>query len=166
MENNLVKNNSNGYGYNYASLSDIAKQGYTIPKMKVVNVGDVDYVFYLDEKGEWQQGARVVVPSSKSMNDAQLYGSALTYARRYTTLLALGLSCDDDVAIESIDKEGATKEIKKATKEQVQKISELYDVVNITKMLQFFKIEKLEDLTFDNAKVVIAKKVKENENNQ
>ena len=108
---NVVKNDSKGYGYNYASLSDIAKQGYKIPRMKVINNENTDYVYYFDEElKEWEQGARVVLPSNigketKGMNEAQLYGSALTYARRYTTLMALGLACDDDKKIEELGSE-------------------------------------------------------------
>lgn len=36
----------------------------------------------------------------KGMNAAQAMGSALTYARRYTAQMALGLACDDDAKLE------------------------------------------------------------------
>ena len=113
---NIVKNGTEGYGYNYASLSDIAKQGYKIPKMKVINSDGADYVYYYDEDlKDWQQGARIVQPNQKGMNEAQMYGSALTYARRYTTLMALGLACDDDKKIEELG-----SELKKAQQPQKQ----------------------------------------------
>ena len=99
-ENKLVKNNSKAYGYNYASLGDIVKQGFEIPKMRLVVHEGNDYVEYFDGK-EWQLGARVVVPEMKSSNEAQRYGSALTYARRYTAQMALQLVCDDDTKIET-----------------------------------------------------------------
>ena len=128
---NVVKNDSKGYGYNYASLSDIAKQGYKIPRMKVINNENTDYVYYFDEElKEWEQGARVVLPSNigketKGMNEAQLYGSALTYARRYTTLMALGLACDDDKKIEELGSELKKAQqnisLKKALSETAQK---------------------------------------------
>lgn len=58
-------------------------------------------------KNEWVRGARVVIPKqaegakdNKTMNDAQLYGSAITYARRYTAMLLLGIACDDDDKLE------------------------------------------------------------------
>lgn len=104
----LVKNASAAYGYNYASLSDIVKQGYKIPKMRVARIEGDDYIEYLDEKSnEWLLGAKVVVPEMKGMNAAQAYGSALTYARRYTAQLALSLACDDDKNLEN--KPGAAK---------------------------------------------------------
>ena len=123
---NIVKNGTEGYGYNYASLSDIAKQGYKIPKMKVINSDGADYVYYYDEElKDWQQGARIVQPNQKGMNEAQLYGSALTYARRYTTLMALGLACDDDKKIEELGSELKKAQqnisLKKALSETAQK---------------------------------------------
>jgi hypothetical protein len=38
---------------------------------------------------------------NKTMNDAQLYGSAITYARRYTAMLFFGIACDDDDKLET-----------------------------------------------------------------
>lgn len=99
-ENKLVKNNSKAYGYNYASLGDIVKQGFEIPKMRLAVHEGQDYIEYFDGK-EWQLGARVVVPEMKGTNEAQRYGSAVTYARRYTAQMALQLVCDDDTKIET-----------------------------------------------------------------
>lgn len=99
-ENKLVKNSSKAYGYNYASLGDIVKQGFEIPKMRLAVHEGSDYIEYFDG-AEWQLGARVVVPEMKGNNQAQCYGSALTYARRYTAQMALQLVCDDDAKIET-----------------------------------------------------------------
>ena len=102
MTDKIVANTSKAYGYNYASLSDIANQGFTIPKMKTGTDGEKEYVYYYDaELKEWVRGAEIVVPEMKGSNSAQRYGSAITYARRYTTLLALSLACDDDKKIET-----------------------------------------------------------------
>lgn len=97
--NNVVISSSEGYGYSYASLADIAKQGYTIPLMKTGTENDKEYVYW-KENDEWLRGAQIVMPSMKNSNDAQLYGAALTYARRYTTLMANCLATDDDTNIE------------------------------------------------------------------
>ncbi len=99
-ESKLVKNNSKAYGYNYASLGDIVKQGFEIPKMRLATHEGNDYIEYFDGK-DWQLGARIVVPEMKGSNEAQRYGSALTYARRYTAQMALQLVCDDDTKIET-----------------------------------------------------------------
>lgn len=156
-KNNIVVNDSKGYGYNYASLSDIAKQGYKIPKMKIDTDENThkDYFYYYDEEfKQWLRGAEIVIPESKSMNKAQLYGSALTYARRYTTLIALQLATDDDKDIEDLNKDGTKKDSKKATEKQVNFIKNLGDE-NVAKILSHFKIDKLEDLTLDQASSVI-----------
>ena len=99
-ENKLVKNNSKAYGYNYASLGDIVKQGFEIPKMRVAIHEGNDYIEYFDGK-DWQLGARIVIPEMKGSNEAQRHGSAITYARRFTAQMALQLVCDDDTKIET-----------------------------------------------------------------
>lgn len=121
-ENKLVKNNSKAYGYNYASLGDIVKQGFEIPKMRIAVHEGNDYIEYFDGN-DWQLGARIVVPEMKGSNEAQRFGSALTYARRYTAQMALQLVCDDDTKIETqapktqqkFDLKEADKAIREAT---------------------------------------------------
>lgn len=129
-ESKLVKNNSKAYGYNYASLGDIVKQGFEIPKMRLATHEGNDYIEYFDGK-DWQLGARIVVPEMKGSNEAQRYGSALTYARRYTAQMALQLVCDDDTKIETqapqpkarFDLKAADEAIKNAkTADQVRTI--------------------------------------------
>ena len=101
----VLKNKSQAYGYKYSSLGDIANAGFEIPKMRVMATEFGEFVEYLDEKGEWQTGAKIVVPDMKGSNEAQRYGSALTYARRYTAMLALQLVCDDDDKVETHSEE-------------------------------------------------------------
>ena len=154
----IVTNESEGYGYKYAALSDIAKQGFEIPMMKTdVNpINQKEYVWFYDKQMKaWIQGAQVVVPESKGMNAAQLYGSALTYARRYTVFLALGLASEDDRTIEE-----DLNPRRKATEKQIEMIVRLYDSENIAKMLQYYQIQNLEDLTMAQASEVIDRKRK------
>ena len=101
-KNQIVKSESEAYGYNYASLADIVKQGFKIPIMETRNIEGELLMGWLDEKNQWHQGAPVVVPEMKGMNAAQAMGSALTYARRYTAQMALGLACDDDKKLEKM----------------------------------------------------------------
>lgn len=96
----IVKNASKGYGYTYSNLADLAKAGIEIPPMKTQVVEGEEYVFALVD-GEWIQGAKVVEMEMKGMNAAQAYGSALTYARRYTVQLVKGVACDDDDKVEA-----------------------------------------------------------------
>ena len=124
----IVANTSKAYGYNYASLSDIANQGFTIPKMKTGTDGEKEYVYYYDaELKEWVRGAEIVVPEMKGSNSAQRYGSAITYARRYTTLLALSLACDDDKKIETQEPTDSKKAERWQGLEQDLNIKDLAD---------------------------------------
>lgn len=96
----IVKSKSEAYGYNYASLADIVNQGFILPVMETRVIEGQTFMGWLDDKGEWRQGAPLIVPEMKGMNAAQAMGSALTYARRYTAQMALGLACDDDAKLE------------------------------------------------------------------
>lgn len=100
-ESKIVKTASKAYGYNYASLGDIVEQGNKIPEMRIKPTEFGEFIEYKDDNGEWQIGSKIVVPEMKGMNAAQAYGSALTYARRYTALMALALVCDDDKKLEA-----------------------------------------------------------------
>ena len=102
----MVKTSSKGYNYNYASLADIAKAGHEIPKMRIKPTPDGDYIEYYDGE-EWQIGAKIVIPQMAKSNDAQMYGAAVTYARRVTAQLALQLVCSDDDKVETHSEDDA-----------------------------------------------------------
>ena len=96
----IIKNQSKGYGYTYNNLADLARAGVEIPPMKTQIVEGREYV-YAKIGDEWIQGAQVIDIEMKGMNAAQAYGSALTYARRYTVQLVMGIACDDDDKLEA-----------------------------------------------------------------
>ena len=103
----IIGNKSEGHNYHYANLADIARQGIELPPMRVVPLTDSNGVLQTDGNGnpieyveafvngEWVRGARIVVPSNSRSNEAQNYGAALTYARRYTVLTLLGIACEE-----------------------------------------------------------------------
>lgn len=126
----IVKNASRAgggkFGYSYSSLADIVRQGFEIPAMRVAVVGDLQFVEYKDSDGNWQQGAQVVTLDGGSMNSVQKYGASLTYARRYTTLMALGLVCDDDDKIEAEENRGHSAGSHPATEKQIAFLNRLY----------------------------------------
>ncbi len=142
----IIGNKSTGYNYSYTSLSDIVIAGYDLPPMRVAvltnNAGEavivdgapVEYVEALiksvdafgGESEQWVRGARVVLPKgakNNSMNDAQLYGSAITYARRYTAMMMFGIACDDDDKLETKTQEEAQAQELAGMKEE---LAELY----------------------------------------
>lgn len=120
------KAGSGSYGFSYASLSDLAKQGVKIPKMRVAVIEGQQFVEYFDGK-EWQIGAQVITDfESRGMNKAQAYGSALTYARRYTVQLAECVAVDDDKNVENAQPEKpAPSSSKSASEKQMELLKKL-----------------------------------------
>ena len=139
----IVGNKSDGYNYKYTSLGDLVLVGVELPMMRVAVLVDGEQTPVLDGKGNpieyieafikanddadergyvgrWVRGARIVVPSGNKMNEAQAYGSALTYARRYTALTILGIACDDDNKIEVHNKEEADSQVLTNMKKELE----------------------------------------------
>lgn len=180
--NKVITNKSRGYDFNYASLADIVNEGYNLPVMKTGTEDGREYVFWLmnhpmnisengvltDEGCEWVRGAEIIIPESPKnkfgkdkMNAAQLYGTALTYARRYTAMMALGLASEDDEAVERGDdpqeeKKEETKQVKLATKTQIEKIKSLLNEEQVAKMLEYYKVKAIEELPLVTASKVIS----------
>lgn len=156
---NIVIKGSKAYGYNYASLSDIAKQGFKIPKMKTGTDNGKDYVYYYDtELKEWIRGAEIVIPEMKGTNAAQRYGASLSYAMRYSTVLYLGLATQEDEEIE-------TKEIfdepipSNNLKDLADEFRKLYEPEEQTRILNGLHYKKAEEIgTIDLQKYINFKK--------
>lgn len=161
MENTqLVANLSKGYNYKYASLGDIAKQGYKIPKMKIQcePLGErlIEYIYYYDDDTEqWVQGARVVIPDLKNGNEAQKYGAAVTFARRFTTLMALGLATDDDVQIEVSEEYDPNNDTGEVLRDTQKEVISKWDSQTIKSMCTYFGIKNLNDMTYEMGRVAI-----------
>lgn len=147
-EKNVVANKSKAYGYNYASLGDIANQGFTIPKMKTGTEEGKEYVYCYDaDLKEWIRGAEIVIPNMKSMNEAQRYGSALTYARRYSVLMFLGLVCDEDKKLETQSPSGIFDEpIPQTLKGLADQFRKLYTQEEQERILTGLKYDRAEDI--------------------
>lgn len=142
----IVKNASKGYGYTYSNLADLAKAGIEIPPMKTQKVDGDEYVF-AKIGNDWIQGAKVVEMEMKGMNSAQAYGSALTYARRYTVQLVMGIACDDDDKIEQ-DGEARKKEAQMSRIDFQQVRDEAKIIDDLESLQDFYKslqVEKLSD---------------------
>lgn len=100
-----VKKKSNGYNYKYAELAQIHEeleaQGITYYQyIDYDQNADADYIYTVITKdgkeSSPRRGCRVIIGHEAKMSAAQAQGSALTYARRYSLLMALGWATEDD----------------------------------------------------------------------
>lgn len=96
----------------------------------------------------------------KSMQDIQYLGALNTYYKRYLYLNAFGIT-DGDV-IDAIDNSSLGKENTDSTitKEQKQKILSLVETSKINNMLEFYGVEKIDELTYAQASEIIKRKTK------
>lgn len=101
-----ITKNAKGYGYKYTDLAQIheylEEQGYRYYQ-EIITEDGKEYVYttpIIDGKElKPRRGARVVDATLQGVkNPAQEQGSALTYARRYSLLMAFGLATEDDDA--------------------------------------------------------------------
>lgn len=102
-----IKKNKEGYGYTYTDISAINKYceenniNY-YQEVETCETNAKDYIItYLTENDETKRyrGCQIVQATLQGIkNPVQEYGSSLTYCRRYSLLMALGLATDDNDA--------------------------------------------------------------------
>lgn len=170
MENvtTTLKKNKEGYGYKYTELAEIHRY-LEENNMKYYQEIETDqngndYILtyrYIDNKWEDKpkRGCRVVdAVLAKVDNPAQEQGSALTYARRYSLLMAFGLATEDnDASSLSRPKNENKISVEKASEKQVSILERTYKGDDLKKLLELNNIEKLEDITKNKASELISK---------
>jgi len=104
-----IKKKKEGYGYKYTELADINRyceendiRYYQEIETSEINQKDYIVTYIINISGEIIRkirGCQIVDAVLQGIkNPVQEYGSSLTYCRRYSLLMALGLATEDDDA--------------------------------------------------------------------
>jgi hypothetical protein len=108
---------------------------------------------FLHESGESLEAGKLHVPATKT--DAQGYGSALTYARRYSLMAACGIAPEDDdgnAAVKASEKPPQSPpagQKKKTYAEYQQEVDKLASADSVLKWKDRNKSAVIRDLTED-----------------
>lgn len=143
MKSTIAKR-TEGYGYKYTELADINRycEENNIRYYQEIETSEInqkDYIItYLvkDNEVEKHRGCQIVEATLQGIkNPVQEYGSSLTYCRRYSLLMALGLATEDDDAQSlTINKEATIEDAKKWTfsygKHKGEKLKEVIEKDN------------------------------------
>lgn len=162
---NLPKSKS-GYNYKYTELSQIneylEQNGMSYYQYIQTEDGE-DYIYTVpiinNEEKAPRRGCRIVsAPLSGKSNAAQEQGSAITYARRYSLLMAFGLATEDDDAesltrspqqnVQKPQQEQQKPVDAKITAKDAEKLRALFASKGIdeTYVLKLYKQEKLDNV--------------------
>ena len=159
MAETTLRKNANGYNYKYTDLAEIhaflESKGWSYYQYIDVVDGN-DYIMTVcikDGKEETpKRGCRVVQATLKGTNNpAQEQGSAITYARRYSVLMAFGLcTSDDDAACMSTPK-NAPALSKADLMNKVESMAEIKGV-SMSEIMNISKYDKFEDFDEEELK--------------
>lgn len=131
-----------GYGYKYTELAQInewleAKGESYYQFTEDCNGKDYIMTVKVNAKGEESKpirGCQIIDGNTLNggkANVAQQLGAAITYARRYSLLMAYGLATEDDDA-ESLTQQPQTQTTQRTTQRQTARQSQPYEVNNPT----------------------------------
>lgn len=168
------------YGYKYTDLAQINEYcdknnityyQYVEPFIFGVSETMIEYIWTViirDGKEESpRRGSRLVEATLQGKsNPAQEQGSSITYARRYSLLMALGLATEDDDAESlsrpvakkpTIGEKPSTPTLPKATEQQITKIKEAYKEVDENGEVKYSELATILSTTEDKVEKLLPK---------
>lgn len=168
---NTINKNAVGFGYKYTDISQIHEwmENNNICYYQYVEVIDGnDYIMtvpiIMGEVQEPRRGCRVVNATlSGKSNPAQEQGAAITYARRYSLLMAFGLATVDD------DAECLTREPSKKRSTSLPGYPDRDSMIQVIRkhypdgsedlqaLLKHFKADSIENLKQEQIAVIFEK---------
>ena len=151
-----LKKNANGYNYKYTDIAEIhgwlEEQGNSYYQY-IERIDGDDYIMTVPiisgEEKSPRRGCKVITsPFSNKTNPAQEQGSGITYARRYSLLMAFGLATVDDDA-ESLTRTEIPVEMQKINPTKVRSLMSKCneDKVDILVVLKKCNVKEVTDLT-------------------
>lgn len=175
MAETTIRKNATGFGYKYTDIAEIHEylESQGIRYYQYIEPTDgVDYVFtvpIIDGKEQApRRGCRVITASlSGKTNPAQEQGSGITYARRYSLLMAFGLATtDDDAACMTEPAPKKLSDYKKKSPAGYPSESVMKDIIgkhypegseNLKLLLERFNVGSLDELTNEQLCAVYSK---------
>ena len=161
------------YSYKYVDIAQIHDYLESINARYIQQIKRIDNDDYVMTKrcfgekweDEWLQGCKVVDATLVGVNNpAQEQGSALTYARRYSLLMAFGLATDDDDA-QSLSKpkvgtnsnKNSQNKLEQEKLELMVKLGQLIEEkgADREKVLKYYQVTSDKEMTLEQLKQAI-----------
>lgn len=171
------KSQRNDFGkYNYRSCEDILEalkpllaefKACLYISDDLVEIGGRNYVKATVTLYDIEDGSSIFntafareEETKKGMDGSQITGASSSYARKYALngMFAIDDTKDSDFTNKGENKPEKPVEKKLATEKQVELITSLYDEENISKLMSYYKVSRLEDLTMEQASQAIKNK--------
>lgn len=161
-------------GYKYRSCEDILEAVKPLLKKEKVTLTISDDIIevggrvYVKATATLSDGEDTILTSAfareaeakKGMDDSQITGSASSYARKYALNGLFAIDDTKDADATNTHERGKTEaqalDNRPATAAQIMRIKDTIE--NIAGLLQYYKVTRLEELTFAQARDAIEKK--------